>query len=125
MGWLVTLRDGTAAWLPLLFAVMLMAMLYVLWRTLEVMPRVTAAKTISTKTRITWTDVAGLDHVTGRECRPADHELDVLRDQPSLPARLEATRILATATLQREQMLQLAAVIHLLGPLELRQAQLS
>ena len=48
--------------------------------------------------------------------------LDVLRDQPSLPARLEAARILATATLQREQMLQLAAVIHLLGPLELRQA---
>ena len=59
--WLITLRDASAAWLPLLFAVMLLAMLYVLWRTLEVMPRVTAAKTVSTRTKVTWTDVAGLE----------------------------------------------------------------
>ena len=63
MGWLVTLRDGTAAWLPLLFAVMLMAMLYVLWRTLEVMPRVTAAKTISIDAA-----PAGLPLLEGRAC---------------------------------------------------------
>src|SRR5438067_3751871 len=81
MGWLVTLRDGTAAWLPLLFAVMLMAMLYVLWRTLEVMPRVTAAKTISTKTRITWTDVAGLEEAK----QELAEVVDFLRD----PGRFE------------------------------------
>jgi cell division protease FtsH len=79
--WLITLRDASAAWLPLLFAVMLLAMLYVLWRTLEVMPRVTAAKTISTKTKITWTDVAGLEEAK----QELAEVVDFLRD----PRRFE------------------------------------
>ena len=41
---LVFLRDGIAAWLPLFFAVLLVLMVYILWRTLQVMPRVTAAQ---------------------------------------------------------------------------------
>jgi cell division protease FtsH len=81
MGWLTTLRDGAAAWLPLLFAVMLFAMLYVLWRTLQVMPRVTAAKTISTRTKITWTDVAGLEEAK----QELAEVVDFLRD----PRRFE------------------------------------
>ena len=46
MDWLVVFRDEVAAWLPLLFAILLVLIVYILWRTLQVMPRVTAAKTI-------------------------------------------------------------------------------
>src|SRR5918911_4242298 len=61
MDWLVVLRDEVAAWLPLLFAVLLTLMVYILWRTLQVMPRVTAAKTIVADSSVTWADVAGLE----------------------------------------------------------------
>ena len=61
MHWLVTFRDGTAAWLPLLFAVLLILMVYVLWRTLQVMPRVTAAKTVTSTSPVSWSAVAGLE----------------------------------------------------------------
>src|SRR6476469_4817501 len=59
--WLVFFRDGIAAWLPLFFAVLLVLMVYILWRTLQVMPRVTAAKTITSDANVSWDDVAGLD----------------------------------------------------------------
>src|SRR6187402_1654944 len=73
---LVYLRDGIAAWLPLFFAVLLVLMVYILWRTLQVMPRVTASKTITTDSNVTWDDVAGLD-----EAKEELHEVvDFLRD---------------------------------------------
>src|SRR5580765_1563044 len=59
--WLVFFRDGIAAWLPLFFAVLLVLMVYILWRTLQVMPRVTASKTITSDSKVSWEDVAGLD----------------------------------------------------------------
>src|SRR4026207_1914878 len=72
---LVYLRDGIAAWLPLFFAVLLVLMVYILWRTLQVMPRVTAAKTITSDSNVTWDDVAGLD-----EAKEELHEVaDFLR----------------------------------------------
>src|SRR6266545_2239589 len=61
MDWLVFLRDGIAAWLPLFFAVLLVLMVYILWRTLQVMLRVSAAKTIVASSSVSWDDVAGLD----------------------------------------------------------------
>src|SRR5881392_1594196 len=61
MEWLVVLRDEVAAWLPLLFALLLVLMVYILWRTLQVMPRVTAAKTMVASSSVTWNDVAGLE----------------------------------------------------------------
>jgi cell division protease FtsH len=61
MDWLVVFRDGIAAWLPLFFAVLLIMMVYILWRTLQVMPRVSAAKTIVGTSTVSWEDVAGLD----------------------------------------------------------------
>src|SRR6187549_4287488 len=74
--WLVFFRDGIAAWLPLFFAVLLVLMVYILWRTLQVMPRVTAAKTITSDSNVTWDDVAGLD-----EAKEELHEVvDFLRD---------------------------------------------
>jgi cell division protease FtsH len=60
MNWLVAFRDAAAAWLPLLFAILLILMVYVLWRTLQVMPRVTAAKTVTSTSPVSWSDVAGL-----------------------------------------------------------------
>src|SRR5436190_12713282 len=58
---LITFRDGASDWLPLLFAALLIMMVYVLWRTLQVMPRVSAAKTVTSNSRVTWADVAGLE----------------------------------------------------------------
>jgi cell division protease FtsH len=76
MGWLAFFRDGVAAWLPLFFAVLLVLMVYILWRTLQVMPRVTAAKTITANSKVSWDDVAGLDEAKGEL-----HEVvDFLRD---------------------------------------------
>src|SRR5919206_4856857 len=79
MDWLVVLRDEIAAWLPLFFAILLILMVYILWRTLQVMPRVTAAKTITADSTVSWEDVAGLE-----EAKEELHEVvDFLRD----PAR--------------------------------------
>ena len=76
MDWLVVFRDEFANWLPLLFAVMLILMVYILWRTLQVMPKVTAAKTITSSSKVSWDDVAGLDEAKGEL-----HEvIDFLRD---------------------------------------------
>jgi cell division protease FtsH len=76
MDWLVVFRDGIAAWLPLFFAVLLVLMVYILWRTLQVMPRVTAAKTITADSRVSWEEVAGLE-----EAKEELHEVvDFLRD---------------------------------------------
>jgi len=61
MDWLVFMRDGIANWLPLFFAILLVLMVYILWRTLQVMPRVNAAKTITSSSTVSWDDVAGLD----------------------------------------------------------------
>src|SRR5438045_9468578 len=76
MDWLVVFRDEFANWLPLLFAVLLIMMVYILWRTLQVMPKVTAAKTITASSKVSWEDVAGLD-----EAKDELHEvIDFLRD---------------------------------------------
>src|SRR3954453_23459984 len=76
MDWLGVFRDEVANWLPLLFAALLIMMVYILWRTLQVMPRVTAAKTITASAKVSWDDVAGLD-----EAKDELHEvIDFLRD---------------------------------------------
>src|SRR5881392_3652089 len=76
MDWLVFFRDGVAAWLPLFFAILLILMVYILWRTLQVMPRVTAARTLEGSSSVTWDDVAGLDEAKD-ELREV---VDFLRD---------------------------------------------
>src|SRR3989440_9060563 len=81
MHWLITFRNGTSDWLPLLFAVLLVMMVYVLWRTLQVMPRVTAAKTVTSTSLVTWNDVAGLEE--------AKEELREVADFLRHPQRFE------------------------------------
>jgi cell division protease FtsH len=76
MGWLAFFRDGIAAWLPLFFAVLLVLMVYILWRTLQVMPRVAATKTITADSNVSWDDVAGLDEAKGE----LQEVVDFLRD---------------------------------------------
>ena len=87
--WLVFFRDGIAAWLPLFFAVLLVLMVYILWRTLQVMPRVTAAKTITSDSNVTWSDVAGLD-----EAKAELHEVvDFVRGSADVPELLTQIRL--------------------------------
>ena len=81
MHWLITFRDGASDWLPLLFAFLLVLMVYVLWRTLEVMPRVSAAKTVTSSSKVTWSDVAGLEEAK----EELQEVVDFLRD----PRRFE------------------------------------
>jgi cell division protease FtsH len=77
--WLVVLRDEIAAWLPLLFALLLILMVYILWRTLQVMPRVTAAKTIVADSSVTWHDVAGLEEAKEELAEVVDFLRDPVR----------------------------------------------
>src|SRR5437868_1361484 len=81
MDWLITFRNGASDWLPLLFAFLLILMVYVLWRTLQVMPRVTAAKTVTSNSKVTWADVAGLEEAK----EELQEVVDFLRD----PRRFE------------------------------------
>src|SRR5205814_5218384 len=60
---------------------LLVMMVYVLWRTLEVMPRVSAAKTVTSSSKVTWSDVAGLEEAK----EELQEVVDFLRD----PRRFE------------------------------------
>src|SRR6266566_726564 len=79
MHWLITFRDEVANWLPLLFAILLIFMVYILWRTLQVMPRVTAAKTIVADSSVTWDEVAGLDEAKDELAEVVDFLRDPAR----------------------------------------------
>jgi cell division protease FtsH len=79
MDWLVVFRDEVATWLPLLFAILLVLMVYILWRTLQVMPRVTAAKTIVADSSVTWGEVAGLEEAKDELAEVVDFLRDPAR----------------------------------------------
>ena len=74
--WLHDLAQLALDWLPLAFFVLTGLIVYLLWRTLQVMPKVTAAKTISPKSTVSWDDVAGLDEAKGELAEV----IDFLRD---------------------------------------------
>src|ERR671938_762965 len=62
MRWLYEFRDGFALWLPLLFGVMLILMVWIMWRMLKLMPQVKPAEVDTrSKAAVTWADVAGVD----------------------------------------------------------------
>ena len=62
MDWLFALRDAAEDWLPLLLVLILLLMVYLLWRTIQLMPRVKAARLDPTsKDETAWVDVAGVE----------------------------------------------------------------
>ena len=62
MSWLNAFRDGFATWLPVLFGVMLILMVWIMWRMLKLMPQVKPAEVDTrSKAAVTWADVAGVD----------------------------------------------------------------
>src|ERR671934_269906 len=62
MSWLNAFRDGFATWLPVLFGVMLILMVWIMWRMLKLMPQVKPAEVDTrSKAAVTWVDVAGVD----------------------------------------------------------------
>jgi len=79
MDWLVVFRDEFANWLPLVFTIVLVLMVYILWRTLQVMPRVTAAKTVVGKSSVTWQEVAGLEEAKEELAEVVDFLRDPVR----------------------------------------------
>jgi len=76
-------RDFAITWLPVLFFFLMVAVVYLLWRTVKMMPRVKPMEiTPGSASAVTWADVAGLD-----EAKEELQEIvDFLRD----PARFEA-----------------------------------
>jgi cell division protease FtsH len=80
--WIVTLRDEIALWLPLLFAVMLVLIVYLLWRTVQLMPHVKPAQIDpNSASSVTWEQVAGVDE--------ARAELEEVVDFLRSPKRFE------------------------------------
>src|ERR671932_2396614 len=66
-GALHAFRDGFAAWLPVLFGVMLVLMVWIMWRMLRLMPQVKPAEVDTrSKAAVTWADVAGVDEARAK-----------------------------------------------------------
>src|SRR6478609_3048402 len=77
------MSDFALTWLPILFFFLMCAVVYLLWRTVKLMPRVKPMEiTPGSESSVTWRDVAGLD-----EAKEELQEIvDFLRD----PARFES-----------------------------------
>ena len=59
-------RDFAITWLPVLFFFLMVAVVYLLWRTVKMMPRVKPMEiTPGSSSSVTWNDVAGLEEAKG------------------------------------------------------------
>src|SRR5438477_5266009 len=76
-------RDFAVTWLPVLFFLLMVAVVYLLWRTVKLMPRVKPTQIApGSSSAVTWDEVAGLDEAKGE----LQEVVDFLRD----PKRFEA-----------------------------------
>jgi cell division protease FtsH len=75
--------SNVALWLPVAFLVLMCAIVFLLWKTVRLMPRVKPTEiTPGSASSVTWADVAGLDE--------AKEELQVIVDFLREPGRFEA-----------------------------------
>src|SRR5690349_8353988 len=64
--WLHSAADFATTWLPLAFFVLIIFMVWILWKTVGMMPRVKPADlSHGAKSQTTWADVAGVEEVRG------------------------------------------------------------
>src|SRR3954471_12952301 len=77
------IQDFALTWLPVMFFLLMLVVVYLLWRTVKLMPRVKPmAITPGSSSAVTWDEVAGLD-----EAKDELQEIvDFLRD----PVRFES-----------------------------------
>jgi len=76
-------RDFAVTWLPVMFFALMLVVVYLLWRTVKLMPRVKPMRiTPGSSSSVTWNEVAGLDEAKAELQEVADF----LRD----PKRFEA-----------------------------------
>ena len=75
-------RDFAITWLPVLFFLLMVVVVYLLWRTVKMMPRVKPMEiTPGSSSSVTWDEVAGLEEAKGE----LQEVVDFLRD----PKRFE------------------------------------
>ncbi len=80
--WIETAAQWALTWLPLLFFALMIMIVYLLWRTVQLMPRVKpAAITPNSASSVSWTDVAGVEE--------ARRELEEVADFLREPKRFE------------------------------------
>jgi len=78
-----TARDFAVTWIPVLFFLLMLVVVYLLWRTVKLMPRVKPMQiTPGSSSAVTWEQVAGLDEAKAE----LQEVVDFLRD----PKRFEA-----------------------------------
>jgi cell division protease FtsH len=76
-------RDFAVTWLPVAFFLLMMVVVYLLWRTVKLMPRVKPMEiTPGSSSSVTWAEVAGLEEAKAE----LQEVVDFLRD----PQRFEA-----------------------------------
>ncbi len=76
-GWFEDLQNGILTWLPLVF---FGALVYLLWRTIQLMPRIRPKVVEPTsKSSITWSDVGGVDEAAAELQEVVDFLLDPRR----------------------------------------------
>ena len=77
------MSDFATTWLPVAFFLLMLVVVYLLWRTVKLMPRVKPTQiTPGSSSSVTWDEVAGLDEAKGE----LQEVVDFLRD----PKRFEA-----------------------------------
>ena len=66
------MSDLVLTWIPIIFLLLMCAVVYLLWRTVKLMPRVKPTEIIpGSASSVTWDDVAGLDEARTTACTTA------------------------------------------------------